>query len=186
MGIIEILILAFAESMDTFAVALIQGLCATHDQGKYAVKVGFFFGLFQGLMTLIGFYLGHSFSALIINFDHWVAFILLSMVGGKLLMDGLKPKDFSCEVHQEDDLKKLIYYAIATSIDALAIGVSLVFIVKDVFMISGIIAVVTFSLSVLGVMIGKRAAYYLDNKAELLGGVALILMGINILYEHLK
>lgn len=186
MGIFEILILAFAESMDAFAVSLIQGLCATHNQGRYALKVGFFFGFFQGLMTLIGFFLAKSFSQQIQFFDHWIAFILLSIVGAKMFYEGLQPKDFNCEVYPEDDTKKLLIYAIATSIDALAIGVSLAFIIEDIFPVFSGITVVTFALSALGVLIGKRFAILLDNKAELFGGVTLVLMGINILYQHLS
>lgn len=186
MGLLEILLIAVAESMDAFAVSMIQGLCATHDEGRYALKVGGYFGIFQGLMTLIGFFLASSFSHLIVDFDHWVAFLLLAVVGGKMFYEGLQPKDFSCEVNQEDDTKKLILYAIATSIDALAVGVSLAFIAKDIWMIAGIITVVTFSLSALGVRIGKRFATLLDNKAELFGGATLVLIGLNILLNHLK
>lgn len=185
MGLLPIFLIAVAESMDAFAVAMIQGLCATHDEGKYALKVGFFFGLFQGLMSLAGFFLASSFSAQINEYDHWVAFILLAIVGGKLFYEGLQPKDFSCEVRQDDDTRKLIVYAIATSIDALAVGVSLAFIANNIWTIASIITVVTFSISYLGVRIGKRFATILDNKAELFGGIVLFLIGLNILFEHL-
>lgn len=185
MGLLEILLLAFAESMDAFAVALIQGLCATHDQGKYALKVGFYFGFFQGLMTLIGFFLGRAFSLQIQSVDHWIAFGLLAFVGIRMFKEGLEPKDFNCEIYPEDDNRKLVLYAIATSIDALAIGVSLAFVITDIWPVFGGISLVTFGLSTLGVLIGKRFAVLLDNKAELLGGITLVLIGANILFQHL-
>ena len=171
--------------MDAFAVALIQGLCATHDQEVYALKVGLFFGVFQALMTFMGYVLGQTFSSYIIAFDHWVSFILLSGVGIKMIVDGFQAKDFSCEVYPEDDLKKLILYAFMTSVDALAVGVSLAFIITNITSVSLGIGIITFSTSALGVLLGKRFAYLLENKAEFFGGFVLIALGVNILIQHL-
>ena len=185
MGFFAIILLGLAVSMDAFAVALIQGLCATHDQEVYALKVGLFFGLFQALMTFLGYVLGQSFSSYITAYDHWVSFILLSGVGLKMIIDGFQAKDFSCEVYPEDDLKKLILYAFMTSIDALAVGVSLAFIITNIKTVSFGIGIITFTTSALGVLLGKRFAFLLENKAEFFGGFVLIALGVNILIQHL-
>lgn len=177
--------IAIGLSMDAFAVALVNGLCASQSRIRYALRVGLFFGFFQGFMTWLGYMLGSSFSASINSFDHWVAFILLGIIGGKMFYEGLQPKDLSCDVHQEKDWLHLCYFSIATSIDALAVGVSFAFLSVDILESSLLIAAVTFSLSALGVMIGKKFAVLLDNKAEILGGIVLILIGTRILFTHI-
>lgn len=185
MELFTLFLIAIGLSMDAFAVALINGLCASQSRIRYAVRVGLFFGFFQGLMTWLGYALGNRFSASITSYDHWIAFILLGIIGGKMIYEGMQPQDLSCEVHQEKDLLHLLYFSVATSIDALAIGVSFAFLNISILTPILLIGAVTFVLSVLGVMIGKRFAVLLDNKAEILGGVVLILIGARILYTHL-
>jgi len=180
-----VLLIAVGLSMDAFAVSLINGLCASKSRLRYALKVGLFFGVFQGFMTWAGYMLGSTFSATIQSFDHWVAFILLVIIGGKMFYEGLQPKDLSCDIHQEKDTKSLLYFSVATSIDALAVGVSFAFLAQPIVITSLIIAGVTFTLSLIGVLIGKRCAVWLDNKAELLGGLVLIAIGVKILVDHL-
>jgi putative Mn2+ efflux pump MntP len=178
-------LIAIGLSMDAFAVALVNGLCASQSRIRYAVRVGLFFGFFQGLMTWLGYTLGIRFSASITSYDHWIAFVLLGIIGGKMIYEGLQPKDLSCEIHQEKDWLHLFYFSIATSIDALAVGVSFAFLNINIVTPAMMIGGVTFVVSFLGVMIGKRFALLLDNKAEILGGVVLILIGARILYTHL-
>jgi putative Mn2+ efflux pump MntP len=185
MELFTLILIAVGLSMDAFAVALINGLCASKSRIRYALRVGLFFGFFQGFMTWLGYALGTKFSASITSYDHWLAFILLGLIGGKMIYEGLKPKDLSCEVHQEKDWLHLCYFSIATSIDALAVGVSFAFLNISILTPSLIIAAVTFALSAIGVMIGKKFAVLLDNKAEILGGVVLILIGARILYTHM-
>jgi putative Mn2+ efflux pump MntP len=182
---ITLFLIAVGLSMDAFAIALINGLCASKSRIRYALKIGLFFGFFQGFMTWLGYALGTKFSVYITAYDHWIAFVLLCLIGGKMIHEGLQPKDLSCEVHQEKDWKHLLYFSIATSIDALAIGVSFAFLNISILTPALLIAAVTFSISALGVMIGKRFAALLDNKAEILGGVVLILIGTRILFTHI-
>ncbi|MGB7595447.1 MAG: manganese efflux pump, partial [Erysipelotrichaceae bacterium] len=115
MELFTLLLIAVGLSMDAFAVALINGLCASESRLRYALKVGLFFGFFQGFMTWLGYSLGTNFSAYITSYDHWVAFILLGLIGGKMFYEGLQPKDLSCEVHQEKDFLHLVYFSVATS-----------------------------------------------------------------------
>jgi putative Mn2+ efflux pump MntP len=186
MELFTLFLIAVGLSMDAFAVALINGLCASESRLRYALRVGLFFGFFQGFMTWLGYSLGTNFSAYITSYDHWIAFILLGLIGGKMLYEGLQPKDLSCEVHQEKDFLHLVYFSLATSIDALAVGVSFAFLNMSILSPSLIIAGTTFVFSVVGVMIGKRFAVLLDNKAEIMGGVVLILIGARILLTHLN
>ncbi|TFG83868.1 MAG: manganese efflux pump [Erysipelotrichales bacterium] len=185
MELITLFLIAVGLSMDAFAVALVNGLCASESRIRYALRVGLFFGFFQGFMTWLGYTLGTNFSSYITSYDHWIAFILLGLIGGKMIYEGIKPKDIHCEVHQEKSWLHLCYFSIATSIDALAVGVSFAFLNISILTPSLLIGIVTFSFSALGVMIGKRFALLLDNKAEILGGVVLFLIGARILYTHL-
>jgi len=182
---ITLFLIAIGLSMDAFAVALVNGLCASKSKLRYAMRVGLFFGFFQGFMTWLGYTLGKTSSASISSIDHWIAFALLALIGGKMFYEGLKPSDLSCEVHQESDWKHLFYFSIATSIDALAIGVGFAFLNVSIVPSSLTIALVTFLLSAFGVMIGKRCAALIGNKAEIVGGLVLIFIGTRILLTHL-
>ncbi|KAF0227660.1 MAG: hypothetical protein FD133_1050 [Erysipelotrichaceae bacterium] len=185
MDLVSILIIGVGLSMDAFAVAMVKGLCTKDPRFRFAFKVGLYFGFFQAIMTLGGYYLGLTFSSLINSFDHWVAFILLSAIGAKMIYEGFQPKDLSCEVEPSTDLKAMLGVSIATSIDALAVGISLALLTTNILSTSLIIGFVTLILSIIGVMIGKRYAALIDNTAEIVGGLVLIGIGIKILIDHL-
>lgn len=185
MDYFAIVLIGVGLSMDAFAAALVKGLCSKDLRYRLALKVGLYFGFFQGFMVWLGYTLGLSFSALIDSFDHWVAFVLLAVIGGKMFYEGLQPKDLSCEVDPGTSVKAMITISIATSIDALAVGISLALLSTEIVSTSLIIAFVTFILSFLGVRIGKRWASKLDNTAEIIGGLVLIGIGIKILIDHL-
>lgn len=185
MDLISVIVIGIGLSMDAFAAALVKGLCSKDHRLALAAKVGLYFGFFQGFMVWLGFVLGSSFSTLIDAYDHWIAFILLAIIGGKMLYEGLQPKDLSCEVDPGTSFKAMITISIATSIDALAVGISLAFLNTEIVSTALIIGAVTFTLSFLGVRIGKRWASVLDNSAEILGGLVLIGIGLKILLDHL-
>jgi putative Mn2+ efflux pump MntP len=185
MDITSILIIGFGVSMDAFAVALIKGLCLKDHQARSALIIGLTFGFFQGFMTWSGYHLGKRFMDLIANVDHWIAWILLLGIGSKMIYDALQNEAIVCEVDPHLTLRSLLSSGIATSIDALAVGISLSVISGNILFTSSVIAVITFSLSTIGVMIGKKSALWLDHKAELIGGILLILMGFRILFSHL-
>lgn len=184
-GIIELFFIALGLSMDAFAVALCKGLNMRVFHKKYTCLIAFFFGGFQALMPLIGWLLGTQFARYIRDFDHWVAFLLLAFIGGKMVYEALK-KDDCCTVREETfDFKELIMLSVATSIDALAAGVTFAFLNVHILSAVSLIGVVTFILSAAGVSIGNRFGIQYKSKAELVGGAALILMGSKILLEHL-
>ncbi len=185
MDITSILIIGFGVSMDAFAVALIKGLCMKDHQTRSALIIGLTFGFFQGFMTWSGYHLGKQFMDLIVNIDHWIAWILLVGIGSKMVHDALKNEAIVCEIDPHLSLRSLLSSGIATSIDALAIGISLSVLSGNILFTSSVIAVITFTLSTLGVLIGKKSALWLDHKAELIGGILLILMGFRILFGHL-
>lgn len=186
MDITSILIIGFGVSMDAFAVALIKGLCMKDHQTRSALIIGLTFGFFQGAMTLSGYYLGRRFMHLIASVDHWIAWLLLVGIGSKMVFDALKNEAIVCELEPKLSARSLITAGIATSIDALAIGISLSVLSGNILLTSGIIALITFILSTLGVLIGKKSALWLDHKAELMGGLLLILMGFRILFTHIS
>jgi putative Mn2+ efflux pump MntP len=185
MDITSILIIGFGVSMDAFAVALIKGLCMKDHQTRSALIIGLTFGFFQGFMTWSGYHLGKQFMDLIANVDHWIAWILLVSIGSKMIHDALKNEAIVCEIDPHLTLRSLLSSGIATSIDALAIGISLSVVSGNILTTAGVIAFITFSLSTIGVLIGKKSALWLDHKAELIGGLLLILMGFRILFSHL-
>jgi putative Mn2+ efflux pump MntP len=184
LGLPEIIILAVGLSMDAFAAALCQGLCMKKLNLKHAAVVALFFGGFQALMPLIGWFLGKQFEVYITSVDHWLAFALLCFLGGKMMYEGFK-KGGECEVCQPFSVKRVLVLAVATSIDALAAGITFAFLKTDIIPTVLLIGFITFGLSFAGVAIGKRFGTSLANKADILGGAALILIGLKILLEHL-
>ena len=172
--------------MDAFAVALCKGLNMRVYNKKYSFLIAAFFGGFQALMPLIGWLLGTQFARYIRDFDHWVAFLLLAFIGGKMVYDSFKKDDCCCEKKGEAfHFRELLMLSVATSIDALAAGVTFAFFKVNIFGAVLLIGAVTFILSASGVAIGNRFGIRYKNKAELIGGLALIIMGIKILLEHL-
>lgn len=185
MSIVSIFFTAIGLAMDAFAVSLTIGLRGNQsDRNKLALKAGVYFGGFQALMPFIGWVLGIKFTKYIESVDHWIAFILLSAIGVKMLIDSLKgEEEEDVDVHTN---KKFLLLAVATSIDALAVGVSLAFLNINIISSVAIIGVVTFVLSMIAVYLGKIIGGFLQKKAGVIGGIILILIGVNILCEHLK
>lgn len=183
MSIVELLLLALGLAMDAFAVAVCKGMAKRKFKVLDGIVVGLWFGAFQAVMPLIGYFAASLFSEFIQKFDHWVAFILLAFIGGKMIYEGCR-KEQTCP-NGSLSPRYMIVLALATSIDALAVGVTFAFLSVNVYAAVGIIGGVTLLLSFLGVMIGAFFGSKLKNKAEISGGVILILMGVKILVEHL-
>lgn len=187
MSLTELFLTAVALSMDAFAVAMCKGLSVPKAKKGHYLIVGLYFGGFQALMPLIGYILGFNFRTLVESFDHWIAFILLGFIGVNMIIES-----FDSNTEELDNLfsfKAMFPLAVATSIDALAVGVSYAFLpdmeTKIVPAIA-FIGIITFSLSAIGVWIGNKFGAKYKSKAELTGGVILVLMGIKILLEHLN
>ena len=188
MGIIEIFMLAVGLSMDAFAVSVCKGLCMKKATLKSQVICGAWFGGFQGLMPLIGYFLTTLFADAIRDFDHWVAFILLGIIGFNMLKEAFsKDTVDSCDISGEVDLsfKTMLVMAVATSIDAMAAGISLAMEEANIFLAVLFIAVITFVLSAIGVKVGNVFGSRFEKKAQFCGGAILILLGLKILIEGL-
>ena len=183
MTIFELFILAVGLSMDAFAVAVCKGLAIGKIEWKHVLNVGLWFGGFQALMPLIGYLLGSSFAEYIATVDHWIAMILLVLIGANMIRESLD-KDPE-HVNPSLGFKTMLVMAIATSIDALAVGVTFAFLEVRILPAVTFIGVITFLLSALGVKIGSIFGTKYKSKAELAGGVILILLGLKILLEHL-
>lgn len=191
----ELFILAVGLSMDAFAVAVCKGLAMRRVSLRQAAWVGLWFGGFQFLMPLLGFLLANSFAQAIASFDHWIAFLLLAVIGGNMVREALSAGEE--EVSGDLSVRAMFLLAIATSIDALAAGISLVagvslpllvngrFNPASIWVAIGLIGLTTFLLSTAGVKLGNRFGAHYEKKAELAGGLILILLGLKILLEHL-
>ena len=188
MGIIELLLLAVGLSMDAFAVSICKGLCMRKADLRAQAICGAWFGGFQGLMPLIGFFLGTLFAEAIQTFDHWVAFGLLAFIGVSMLKEAFEKKEAdSCDANEADlSAKTMFVMAVATSIDALAVGISLAM-AGDVNIVLAVllIGIITFILSAVGVKVGNVFGSRYEKKAQFCGGAILILLGLKILLEHL-
>ena len=229
MGLLSIFMTAIGLSMDAVAVSIAKGMTVKKNLLRNAIKIALFFGVFQGVMPLIGWFAGRYFENYIKSFDHWIAFILLSVIGGKMIYESLKGNkerkgnkedeireidkiekedkiieiqeevsldrdrdrdrdscDKQCEIKSEElSHKSLTILAIATSIDALAVGVSFACLEVSIIPAATIIGLTTFILCIAAVLIGKKLGCILQKYAEIIGGVILIIIGINILIEHL-
>lgn len=188
MGFIELFLIGVGLSMDAFAVAICKGLGMRRVNYAHAIIIALFFGGFQALMPLIGWALGSQFAAFIEPVDHWVAFALLAFVGGKMLWDAFhedEDEDASAEDTEHIDFAELVMLAIATSIDALAVGISFAFLQVDIVPAIAIIGVTTFVLSLGGVVVGNKFGARYERAATITGGIVLLLIGFKILFEHL-
>lgn len=188
MSFVSILLTAFALSMDAFAVSVTKGITLKNMNIKIALKVALFFGLFQGIMPFLGWTAGIRFESYITSIDHWIAFFLLSFIGLKMIFDAREyNKQVSYDARSINDLdnKELIVLSIATSIDALAVGVSFAFLNIDILPICLSIGIITFLMCFIGVLIGKKIGNAFKNYAQIAGGIILILIGLNILNEHI-
>lgn len=182
--IVTLFILAVGLSMDAFAVAVCKGLAMKKMSWKNAVIVGLWFGGFQALMPAIGYFLGVRFADKITAIDHWIAFILLAVIGGNMIREALS-KEEEEEVSAALDVKTMFLMAVATSIDALAVGITFAFLDQNMPVAVSMIGVTTFVLSMIGVKVGCVFGKKYKSKAELAGGIILILLGLKILMEHL-
>ncbi|MBQ9375138.1 MAG: manganese efflux pump [Ruminococcus sp.] len=183
MGIVELLLLAIGLSMDAFAVSVTNGLCLKKTAWKTALACGICFGLFQGVMPTIGFALGKTFTRYITSIDHYIALVLLAFIGGKMVIESFK-KDEDSENTFTLTLGLLLVQGVATSIDALAVGVSFAALSVDIVFAAAFICCVTFVFSYAGVYIGKKFGTILNSKAQLVGGLILIGIGLKIFIEH--
>lgn len=183
---ITLLLIGLALSMDAFSVAVTNGLCMNKVKCYDAIKVGFFFGTAQGIMPIIGYYGGLLFSGFIESVDHWIAFVILSVIGIKMIVEAVdKIRNPRKDCDKLLMSNELFFQAIATSIDALAVGVGFAALNINIFAAAAIIMIITLGLSTTGVFIGKSVGSVLKEKAEILGGIILISIGIKILFEHL-
>lgn len=188
MGFVEIFLIGVGLSMDAFAVSVCKGLGMHRVNYAHTLVIALFFGVFQGLMPIIGWLVGSAFAVYVTAVDHWIAFALLAFVGGKMLWDA-----FHDEGEEEDDetstqkldLRELFMLAIATSIDALAVGITFAFLRVDIVMSVGLISATTFVLALAGVVVGHRFGARYEKAATIAGGIVLVLIGTRILLEHL-
>lgn len=184
MKFIEILIIGISLAMDAFAVSVCKGLSMKKMNWKKAGIIALYFGIFQALMPIIGFVLGSAFSEVVESIDHWIAFFLLAIIGINMIKEA---KDDEIEKRNDlVDFKTMFPLAIATSIDALAVGITFAIFNTNIIYAISIIGIVTFIIALLGVKIGNKFGDKFQNKAELVGGIFLILIGVRILLEHLK
>lgn len=184
---IELFLIGAGLSMDAFAVSICKGLAMNKVNKKQAVIIGLYFGGFQALMPLIGWILGVRFQQYITSVDHWIAFILLAFIGGKMIWEAVRDPDIQ-EIPEKDPPlkhKEMLILAIATSIDALAVGITFAFLETPIVKAVVIIGCTTFVFSVLGVVVGNFFGTRYKKKAEITGGIILILIGLKILLEHL-
>lgn len=184
MSFLEILLISVSLAADAFAVSICKGLSLKKINIKDAVKIGIWFGLFQALMPTIGFFLGETFEHIITSMDHWIAFILLATIGGKMVFES-----FSYEEKVDSDLsfKTMLILSIATSIDALVVGIAYVcaYGSKNAIITFPMIGIITFVLSFIGVYVGNKFGSKYKSIAEFTGGLILVLLGVEILFEHL-
>ena len=184
MGLLELFILAVGLSMDAFAVAVCKGLAMQKMSWKKAAIVGLYFGGFQAGMPLLGYLLGVNFQEYIVAIDHWIAFVLLGLIGFNMIKES---RETDCDEGGSDSVafKEMVVLAIATSIDALAVGITFAFLQVDIVPAVSFIGICTFTLSMIGVKIGNVFGMKYKSKAEFAGGLILILLGGKILLEHL-
>ncbi|MBR5018617.1 MAG: manganese efflux pump [Bacteroidales bacterium] len=181
----EILLLAIGVSMDAFAVSIGKGLTARRASWREALTVGFWFGGFQALMPVIGYYLGISFADLVTKVDHWIAFGLLLLIGGNMIREAFQKDEEQQAADSSFGFRTMLVLAIATSIDALALGISFAFLQTPLWSSITLIGLTTFLFSVVGLLIGKKVGGRFHKGAEIFGGLILIGIGLKILIEHL-
>ena len=189
MSLTELFVIAVGLSMDAFAVAICKGLSVRKAGLKEMAKAGLWFGGFQALMPLIGYFLGSTFEAYITEIDHWVAFVLLGLIGANMIKESFSKEEENCGCENSGNpmrAKEMFTLAIATSIDALAVGITFALLPEvNIGAAVGFIGAITFVLSAAGIKIGNIFGMKFKSKAEFAGGLILILMGLKILLEHL-
>ena len=183
MELFEIVVIGIGLAMDAFAVSVCKGLAMKKLDWKKVIIISLYFGIFQALMPVLGYCLGSTFSSFVQQVDHWIAFILLAIIGGNMIKDSTDDEEE--KRNDKVDVKTMVLLALATSIDALAVGVTFAFFEVNLWLSISIIGIITFVLSVLGVIIGNKFGDKFQNRAELAGGIILIIIGLKILLEHL-
>lgn len=183
MGIVGIALIGIGLAMDAFAVSICKGLSMKKMNWKKTIIIGSYFGIFQAIMPLIGYFLGIGFQDKVTSIDHWIAFILLVIIGINMIKEAFSGEEEG--KNDNVDFKEMIVLAIATSIDALAIGITFAFLEINIFLAISIIGIITFVISMIGVKIGNVFGSKYEKGAQIVGGVILILMGVKILLEHL-
>ena len=183
MTLIELFILAIGLSMDAMAVSICKGLSVSKAEKKQMLTVGLYFGGFQAMMPLLGYWLGVNFQTLVESVDHWIAFLLLGLIGLNMIKESRE--DEVDELDAQFGPASMLPLAVATSIDALAVGITFAFLKVDILPAVSFIGVTTFTLSAIGLVIGNKLGARSKSKAELVGGIVLICMGTKILLEHL-
>ena len=181
MSALDILLISIGMAMDSFAVSVCKGLSIKKAGIPEGVKCGIYFGGFQALMPVIGYYLGKLFEELIVKIDHWIAFGLLLFIGLSMIKESRESE----KVDDKMDVRTMLILAVATSIDALSVGVTLAFVDVNIWVVVSSIGIITFLFSLVGVLIGRRVGSMLGNRAKIIGGVILIYLGVKILLEHL-
>lgn len=181
---VEVLLLAFALSMDAFAISLCLGVRKNNTTSvtKIALLAALYFGIFQAIMPLIGYLIGQHIISWFKEYDHWIAFVILLIIGVKMIKDSFEKS--SCDTRISISHKAFFFLAVATSIDALAAGLTLNFMSLNIYVSVIIIGAVTFIVAFMGVFIGEKTGSLFEKKAEFIGGFILILIGLKILYEH--
>ncbi len=186
MAFFDLFLISVGLAMDAFAVAIGKGLSLPRANLKKMLIIGLYFGLFQAIMPVIGYFIGVQFADKITMFDHWIAFLLLAFIGGKMIVSGVKSRQKdSFEQYADTRFHTMLPLAVATSIDALAVGVSFAFLQVQIAPAALMIGIITLALSMLGVKLGNIFGSRYRAVAEILGGIILILLGSNILWEHL-
>ena len=183
MDLFEIVVIGIGLAMDIFAVSVCKGLSMKKLNWKKTIIIALYLGLFQALMPVLGYFLGSTFSTIVQRVDHWIAFILLAIIGGNMIKESADENEK--KLNDKVDVKTMILLSIATNIDALAVGVTFAFFEVSLLLAILIIGMISFILSVLGVITGNKFGNKLQNKAELTGGIIIIIIGFKILLEHL-
>jgi putative Mn2+ efflux pump MntP len=186
MGLLEIILIAVGLSMDAFAVSITLGLSVKEAKLKVMLIPGLYFGFFQALMPAIGYFLGTYFANKIQSMDHWIAFVLLGCIGGKMIKDSLSKEEKEETNENSFQFIKMLIMALATSIDALAVGITFAFFNVNIFNAIIITGFTTFFVSICGVKIGNIFGMKFKSKAEFIGGAILVLLGIKIVIEHIR
>ena len=185
MGFVELVLISIGLAMDAFAVSICKGLSMKKKiNHKKALVIALYFGIFQGAMPIIGYLLGVAFEDIVLSVDHWIAFILLSIIGIGMIKESLGDEEES--LNDKVDFKTMVVLAIATSIDALAIGVTFAFLQVNIGLAGLMICAITFIISYFGVVFGNKFGDKFGSKAELVGGILFIFMGLKILLENLE
>ncbi len=183
--IITVFLIAVGLSMDAFSISVASGGIYRHLRLRHGLRMAVFFGLFQAVMPILGYLAGKSMESFIQGYDHWIAFGLLLIIGGKMLYEAFKIKEVESKPNDPTNLAVVFALSVATSIDALAVGVTLSLITEHVFTAAAAIGVITFVISGIGWWIGQKIGTFFENKLEIIAGLVIIGIGLKILIEHL-